>query len=57
LWWFVVDFWLLRGWLRFAGLFLLGWGAESVIFLMVKTWIKRGELCGFCGHFDGGFET
>jgi hypothetical protein len=38
LWWFVVDFWLLRGWLRFAGLFLLVWGAESVIFLMVKTW-------------------
>jgi len=49
----VVDLWLLPGWFRFAGLFLLAFGAESVIFLMVK----RGELHGFCGHPDGGFGT
>jgi hypothetical protein len=51
LWWVVVF----RGLLRFAGVFLLAFGGRKCDFLIAKTWIKRGESCGFCGHYGGGF--
>ena len=47
------EFPVVWGWLRLIGGYLPEWEDDQGGNWVGKTWIKRGELRGFCGQFAG----